>query len=179
MKPLFILFLSLSIRLVGQSTVPEPISVAKATLNQGADKIPKTSHSFVFQGFSREYTLSRITPEMSGNHFLGDSIAKRVYLLDENYTSIVAVVPGNPQTKTVIKKPVIYTAVKRVEKYLVKSARKGMISRESAAEELRRVLDIALSIQYEDTRQFEEVIQTLPDEAAIIDLFTKKVYLNF
>jgi len=179
MKTFFILLLSLNICLTGQSSIQEPISIAKTTINKGAGKTTKAPPSFVFQGYSRKYELNRITNEMAGNHLLGESIAKKVYLLDDWYTKEVAVVPGNPQTKTVIRKPVIYTSVKRMEKYFAKSVQKGEISKESAIEEFNRVLDVALSILNEDTRQFEAEIEALRGEAAKIDLFTRRVNLRY
>jgi hypothetical protein len=162
-----------------QAFLQEPVAVAKASAGHYSDKVPGTSRSFVFQGYSRDYELARITSEMAGPHLLGESAAKKVYLLDELYTSEVPVVPGNPQSKTIVKKPVIYAAVKRIEKYLMKSVKKGVISTESATEEFNRVLDVALSILSEDTRQFENEIEALHDEATRIDLFTKKVNLNY
>ena len=177
MKTVLILLLSLC--LANPSSAQEPVSIAKITVHEGADKSTKTSRPFVFQGYSREYDLSRITNELSGNHFLGESIAKKVYLLDDLYTSEVAVVPGNPQMKTIIKKPVIYTAVKRIEKYMAKAVKKGEISKELAIEEFNRVLDVALSVLSEDTRQFEVEIEALHDDSARIDLFTRRVSLNY
>jgi hypothetical protein len=179
MTTVFILLLSLNIGLANQSTAQEPISLAKTTISKSADKTTKAPPPFVFNGFSRGYELSRITDEMAGNHFFGEDIAKKVYLLDDLYTAEVAVVPGNPQTKTVIKKPVIYTSVKRIEKYFAKSVKKGEISKESAIEEYNRVLDVALSILNEDTRQFEAEIEALHGEAAKIDLFTRRVNLRY
>lgn len=134
---------------------------------------------FDFAGYSYNYELEKITSEMAGQHVFGDLIAKKVYLLDEKYKSEVALIPGNPQTKTVIQKPVLYDAVKRIEKYLKKSVKKGELSIESATYTFDKVLDIALSIKNADTKNFEAAISSTENDAAKIELFIKRVNLIY
>jgi len=134
---------------------------------------------FDFAGYSYDYELEKITVEMSGEHAFGDVIAKKVYLLDQKYKSEVALIPGNPQTKTVIQKPVLYDAVKRIEKYLKKSVKKGEISLDSATYLYNKVLDVALSIKNANTTNFEDAVSSAENEAAKIELFTKRVNLIY
>lgn len=134
---------------------------------------------FDFAGYSYDYELEKITMEMAGEHTFGDVIAKKVYLLDEKYKSEVALIPGNPQTKTVIQKPVIYDAVQRIGKHLKKSVKKGELSIESATYTYNKVLDVALSIKNADTKNFEDAISSAENEKAKIELFTKRVNLIY
>lgn len=134
---------------------------------------------FDFAGYSYDYELENITKEMAGEHAFGDVIAKKVYLLDAKYKSEVALIPGNPQTKTVIQKPVIYDAVQRIGKYLKKSVKKGELSIESASYTYNKVLDVALSIKNADTKNFEDAISSSENEVAKIELFTKRVNLIY
>ncbi len=134
---------------------------------------------FSFSGYSYDYELENITKDMAGNHPFGDEIAKKMFLLSKKYTSEVELIPGNPQTKTVIQKPVIYNAVKRIEKHLKKSVKKGSLSVDPATYTLNKVLDVALCIRNADTKNFEGAIETSDSDENKIDLFTNRVNLIY
>ena len=134
---------------------------------------------FNFAGYSYEYELNNITEEMAGRHEFGNEIAKKMFLLGEKYTSQVELIPGNPQTKTVIQKPTIYNGVKRIEKYLKKSVKKGTLSAGTATYTLNKVLDVALSIRNADTKSFEVALEESGTEYKKIELFTKQVQLIY
>jgi hypothetical protein len=139
----------------------------------------KKSPSFEFKAYPKDSYLNNISKEMAGEHFFGDLVAKKIYLFNKFYTSEENLFPGNPATKTVIKKPVIYEAVKRIEHDLKKSVRKGETSASEASSILNIVLDVALNIPTEDTRNFEKAIESAHSTKSKIDLFTKMVRLNY
>ena len=60
-----------------------------------------------------------------------------------------------------------------------KSVKKGETSVSEASSILNSVLDVALNIQTEDTRDFEKAIQNAGNTKSKIDLFTKMVRLNY
>jgi hypothetical protein len=134
---------------------------------------------FTFKGYSNENQLENITAEMAGNHQFGDLIAKKLYLFHEKYTSQTALAPGNPAVKTVIKKPVIYESVKHIERDLKRSAKKGEIPVSMATSELNTVLDVALNILTTDTKDFENALDSSRSTESKIELFTKRVILNY
>ncbi|NOU46112.1 MAG: hypothetical protein HOO86_03515 [Bacteroidales bacterium] len=151
-----------------------------STSNNTPTEIPgKALPKFEFQGFPREYELDQITTDIAGEHILGESIAKKLYLLDGKYTSQEAVVPGNPLTKTLISKPVIYDAVKRIEKHLKRKVKKGEMTVDSAFTIMNKVLDIALNIRVTDTEKFESELSSLNDNESRVDLFINRVQLNY
>jgi hypothetical protein len=133
---------------------------------------------YEFNTYSLSAQLENITEEMAGNHEFGLLIAKKLYLLDERYVSEVAVVPGNPQTRTVIKKPAIYESVKKVEKYLRRSVKKGGMPLNIAISDLNKVLDVALSVSVSETGNFEKELQSIDNVEEKIALFTERVYLK-
>lgn len=135
--------------------------------------------TYEFKGYSKDNELEKLSIQISGNHLFGETVAKKYYLFDDMYTTEVAVVPGNPQTRTLIKKPIIYEAVKRIEKDLRKSIKKGEISIDYASMEFEKVLDVALNILTADTKKFEEEIKTINSVNSRIDLFTKRVNLKY
>lgn len=143
------------------------------------DNAGKKSPVFEFKAYPKDSYLNSITKEMAGEHLLGDLVAKKIYLFNEFYTSEENLFPGNPATKTVIKKPVIYDAVKQIERDLKKSVKKGKTSVSEASSIMNTVLDVALNIQTEDTRDFERAIENTGNTKSKIDLFTKMVRLNY
>jgi len=134
---------------------------------------------FKFKGYSTGYELEKISKELAGTHPFGEMIAKKLYLFDEKYTTEVALAPGNPATKTIIKKPAIYESVKRIERDLKRSVKKGEIPVATATNEFNTVLDIGLSILTTDTKDFENALDSSRNTESKIDLFTKKVILNY
>jgi hypothetical protein len=134
---------------------------------------------YKFKGYSIEYELENISVELAGNHPFGETIAKKVYLFNEKYTSQVALSPGNPAVKTVIKKPVIYESVKRIERDLKRSVKKGEIPLTTATSEFNKVLDVALNVLTTDTTDFENAIESSGNTHAKIELYTKRVILNY
>lgn len=134
---------------------------------------------FEFVASSNEYDLSSVSKDMIGDHSLGDQVAMKLYMLESKYTYEVPIVPGNPQTRTMIRKPIVYEAVIKIERYLKKSVKKGAISTEVAANELNKVLDVAFNILTADTESFETTISKTNDTAALTNLFTNRVKLLF
>jgi hypothetical protein len=134
---------------------------------------------FQFKASSMDYQMEGISAEIAGPHPFGEIIAKKLYLLDEKYSSQVAIRPGDPAVKTVIKKPVIYESVKRVERDLKRSVKKGEIALTTATSEFNIVLDVALNILTIDTKDFENAIKSSGSTDSKIELFTKRVNLHY
>lgn len=172
---LTIIFLLTTGRLFAQDPLAMafPADTKKATTN--TSNLPV----FEFRASSNEFDLSSISKDMIGTHILGDRIAQKLYLLESKYTYEVPIVPGNPQTRLVIRKPVIYEAVMKIERYLKKSVKKGTVSTETASNELNKVLDVAFNVLTADTESFETIIGKTDDAATLTNLFTNHVKLLF
>lgn len=134
---------------------------------------------FKFKGYSTDYELENISKEIAGNHPFGEMISRKLYLFNEKYTTQVALAPGNPAAKTVVRKPVIYESVKRIERDLKRSVKKGEVPLTTATSEFNIVLDVALNILTPDTKDFENAIKSSGNTHAKIELFTKRVILNY
>jgi hypothetical protein len=132
---------------------------------------------FEFRASVTEPQISEISAEVIDNHNLGDMISRKFYLLDSKYTYETPTVPGNPQSKTVVRKPVIYESVYKIEKYLNKSVKKGEISVENAGTIMNKVLDVANSILTADTTDFEKEISQRKDPQSLTQLFMNQVKL--
>jgi len=134
---------------------------------------------FEFRATANSDDLKSISKEMISEHFMGEAIAEKMYLFESKYTYEVAIVPGNPQTRTVIRKPVVYEAVKKIEKQLKKAVKKGEVSLETAKTEFSKVLDVATNILTADTNDFEKAITQSSDTDSLTNLFTNRVKLLF
>jgi hypothetical protein len=135
--------------------------------------------AFEFKASDNEIALNSVSKEMAGENPLGDLVAKKIYLLEAKYTYQVPIVPGNPQTKTVIRKPVIYDAVQKIEHHLKRSVKKGEVSLEIAEIDFNKVLDVAFNVLTVDTESFEKAISKTNDINSLTNLFTKRVILVF
>jgi len=132
---------------------------------------------FEFKVYSNENDLNTIPKDMIEKHVFGELVSKKLYLLDSKYTYKVPIIPGNPQTRTIVHKPIIYEAVMKIERYLKKSVKKGEISTESASQDFNKVLDVANSICTADTKSFEKEIRSSNDVVSLFNLLTKRVNL--
>lgn len=138
-----------------------------------ASKLPV----FEFRTSLTEQQISELSSELIESHDLGEMVSKKFYLLDSKYTYEVALVPGNPQSKTMVRKPVIYDSVYKIEKYLKKSLKKGEISLENATTIMNKVLDVANCILTVDTSNFEKEIDQRKNPQVLTQLFMNQVKL--
>lgn len=101
-----------------------------------------------------EYTIP-YTSEM-GSHYLGNEIAKKIYILRGTYTYREEGTPLNPNPKTVVRKPVLYYDILKVAKYYRKMVKQGKMDRDQAVTKLNHFLDIGYSAFYQDTDKLED-----------------------
>lgn len=134
---------------------------------------------FEFMASSNDADLSSVSKDMISEHVLGTLVSEKLYLLEAKYTYQVPIVPGNPQTRTMIRKPAIYDAVKKIERNLKKQVKKGEISTEVASGEFNKVLDVAFNVLTAETASFEKAITETKDVNSLTNLFTKRVTLVF
>jgi hypothetical protein len=132
---------------------------------------------FEFRTSLTDQQISELSPELAESHDLGEMVSKKFYLLDSKYTYEVALIPGNPQSKTMVRKPVIYDSVYKIEKYLKKSVKKDVISVENASTIMNKVLDIANCILTIDTIDFEKEINKRKNPQELTQLFMNQVKL--
>lgn len=135
--------------------------------------------TFEFTSFSEAQSTENITDEMAGNHFLGNEIAKKMYLFNDHYSYKVPIAPGNFATKTVFRKPEIYSSVRKIERYLKKCVKKGDLNSSVAHNEYDKVLNVALNILDENTGKFEERLKSAGENAAeLLNIYLYEVKLE-
>ena len=125
--------------------------------------------------------LSGITSQFSAeevnnnNYFLGGKVGCMLQQLKSLYVTKEEVVPGDPQTRTIIKKPEILNAVNNVEKYLKKEVKDKQMSLDDAQRNLTQVIEVALAaIDTEETNSFEEALHKNKKQAdSQLEVFKK------
>lgn len=172
---LILLFLAAAGKLTAQPAVA--MAVPEDTRHTAVAE--KNLPVFEFRAAPGQQGLNGVTKEMAGDHAFGEQIAEKRYLLDKKYTYQVEIIPGNPQMRTVVRKPVIYDAVQKIERFLKKQVKKGEMPVETATADFNKVLDVAFNILTADTERFEKAINKADDANALTNLFTQQVKLVF
>ncbi len=134
---------------------------------------------YEFKAYPIEEELNSIPKDMIGEHVFGELISKKMYLFESKYTYQVPIVPGNPQTRTMIRKPVIYDAVMKIERSLKKSLKNGEITKETALSDFNKVLDVALNVLTAETENLEKDIRKTNNISSMTNLFTNRINLVF
>jgi hypothetical protein len=135
--------------------------------------------TFEFYAFSDKESLKNFNAQVIDEHFLGDSIARKMYLFIATYTVKTPISPGSPTMKTSIRKPVIYASVRKIERQLKKDIKNNVIKKEAATISYSKVLDIAINIINDVTEEFEKEIENLNSPDLLLQLYTQRVTLRY
>lgn len=152
-----------------------PVMPGTETSNIG----PSNAKVYEYNVYSKPELPKDIDPQSIGSHFLGDEIARKMYLLDKTYTYETHIAPGNPATTTVTRKPAIYNSVKKIEAYLKKSVRRKEITEEAAMQEFNKVVDVALNIFFQDTNTLEQQIKETDKAPDLLDLYIQRIHIHY
>ncbi len=107
-------------------------------------------------------------------HYLGDAISPKWNTFLSNYTHEYSVEIGFTDSGVELLKPAIYNAVERANKYVRKSLKKGLISKNEAIRIMAHVLDCANVICYEpDTENVEEAAKAAHSGEEVLAFFDK------
>lgn len=128
-------------------------------------------NSFSFNNNVKLLDVSQINPADVKSHKLGDDIAKKMVLLDDAYTKIEKAGPTSPVDKTIIRKPVIYNSIKKLNKYYLKGVKKSEIDTATAYEQFIHCLDVAIIIAHQNTSAFEENLKKIKDPQQIYSTY--------
>lgn len=139
----------------------------------GSDNVD--NQKFVFYKQLDNVNEVNIIEQFVSRNYLGDKIATKFYVLQELYTYEEPGTATSPGTKTIVEKPAIYYALKKLNKHYKKMVKKDRMSEEKAVEEYEHFLNIGISIIYQPTQEFEEFLNDnrKPDE--IIEAFSNVV----
>ncbi len=128
----------------------------------------QSEQKFVFNNTLSDTARVKIDYSMSGRSYFGDMIARKMYLLEKTYTYIEKGTPMSPSDKTIVQKPTIFYAIKKLSGYYKKEVKKGHITMTDAIDKLVEDVDIGYSIFSQDTGDFEDYLrkQKKPEDIA-------------
>lgn len=110
---------------------------------------------FTLEVYGRE--IPNVKPAFDEEHFLGGEITKKWNTFLCNYTHTYEVEVGLSSSGTEFRKPAVFKAVERVNKYVKKSYKSQHMTKEEAIRIMSHVLDCANIICLEsDTAALEE-----------------------
>jgi len=138
------------------------------------------SNLYTFRYIEDELDVSSVDNDDVKSHDFGYEIAKKIHLLQENYTWVQQGTAENPSIRmTMVEKPAIYYALKKLDKHFTKSVKKGNMTMDEAKEQYSKALDIALLVRFQETEEFEEKLRDTKKKEELAVLFTDKVKLEF
>lgn len=161
-------FLSCSlISATGNDAMKEPESPVSGSAED-------TTEFFRFFSFTEESEWESIPISRAGKHFLGEDIARKYYLFKDLYTYRTPVSPGSPAMRTVIRKPVVYNALNKLDKYLKKTRNKGNAQNAGQlGQTFEHALDVAIAIYSQETSGFESVLEDSDSANEIMSVFSR------
>jgi hypothetical protein len=151
--------------------------ISASILLDGLEKSATTKREetrFVFTKVLLDDRLKQMAP-VSG--YFDETVEKKFYLLNESYTDEVPMGPGSLSSRTVVRKPVIYSAINKIHRHYKSECKRGHITIQEAQKEWNHILEVGLTMLYSDTEEFEFVLRQRKSMADKIALF-KSVKLS-
>jgi hypothetical protein len=136
---------------------------------------------FSFNVSNAELDLAEVANEPIPTDPFSEDIGMMMTILKNNYTYEIPPSPTNPSPTTVVEKPTIYFAVKKVHKGFKKMVKQGDFTNEEAISRLSDVIQRAVNVRYQETVELEEALKdksVKKDPLLIEDIF-KKIEFNY
>lgn len=128
-----------------------------------------TTKTFVFDTYTQSINIENIHEYSS--HELGDIIARKMQVIENTFLVRYDTKIGLTSSEIEIQKPDILESVEKIDKYYRKAVKKGIIDRELATQKLSNYLDIAYTLFYEDSIEFEKALGKAKKAEDIITLY--------
>jgi len=126
---------------------------------------------FIYRNSVNMDELYAIDKSMLSDHPFGELIARKFFVLQKIYTYVEPPSPTSPGEKTIVKKPVIYNTILKLNRNLKKMVKKGTVDKSKATSDLNLCLDVALSISADETSDFESELKKAKSPDHIIQVF--------
>lgn len=137
----------------------------------------RDKNHFVFNVYEDPHELEEVLNAIDissiRNHYMGNKVAKRFHLFEDYYAYYSEPAPGAFSGRKIIQKPVIYSSIYKIEKYLKKQMRQGKINKDYGSDEMTRYLDFALLLVHADTTELEEELKSTESPEALMKVFNR------
>ena len=115
-------------------------------------------------------------------HFLGNTVANKVKLLELAYKWIDPPTATRLNSMIRIEKQPIFFGISKIisARYYKSKINRNKLTTEEAKKQICEILDIAIMIRYQDTKEFENHIRSLNglNGDRIVEVFTKNIKLS-
>ena len=116
--------------------------------------------------------IPNVKPTFEEEHPLGAVVKAKWNTFLSNYTRVYDVEVGMSSTGTELRKPSIFKAVERANKYVKRAVKDGKMSRDKAVEVMVHILDCANVICFEDnTADIEDAARHAKTGEDVLALF--------
>ncbi len=133
--------------------------------------------TFVLEVYGGE--VPNVKPTFEEEHYLGDEITKKWNTFLCNYTRTYEVNVGLSSSGTEFRKPAVFKAVERVNKYVKKTLKSHHMSKDEAVKIMAHVLDCANIICLEsDTNALEDAAADAKTGEEAVDFFNHIKLVN-
>ena len=177
MKTILMLFVLLISPVLPVLAAQEVYPVLASLSTDTVGKTERTPLVYEYRLVAYTYELAQMAPAAARDGDFGESVGRKLSLLEKLYVSEKALVPGNPQTRTMIRKPGIYLAVKKTERFLVKQVKNKAIQLEAASQLMDQVLTVALSLFPAQTEPVETALASIRTDQERLDFFRNRIRL--
>lgn len=123
---------------------------------------------FVFSRVSVDDAINNIK---TASGYFAEMVEKKYLLFNDSYTQEVPLGPGSLSTRTIVRKPLIHTTINKIYKYYKMESKQGRISIQVAEKDFNCILDVAITMLYCDTGDFEQELKRLKTLEERIELF--------
>jgi hypothetical protein len=138
---------------------------------QDNSKDSENTKKFIYRNSVNMDELYAIDKSLLSDHPFGELTARKLYVLQKIYTYVEPPSPTSPGEKTIVKKPVIYNTILKLNRNLKKMVKKGIMDKNQAATDFNLCLDVALSISADETGDFESELKKSTTPDTIIQVF--------
>ncbi|MGM9712866.1 MAG: hypothetical protein ACI3Y5_01950 [Prevotella sp.] len=136
---------------------------------EGESASGAANHHFVFEVYG---DIPDVKPTFEEQHPLGKVVSDKWNTFIANYTCVYDVEVGLSGSATEIRKPAVFKAVGRADKYIRKQVRDGAMGRETAVAIMTHILDCANVICFDDeTAAFEAYVRKAKTGQDVVDAF--------
>lgn len=161
--------------LIANASVLRPLDEKSVNHSKATESVV-LEKTWKFYSAIKQPTAEALADE--NNYKFGKEAGYLYAMFMTTYVVREEVVPGDPMRRTVIRKPIIYNAVRSIEKQLGKELRSNRITAEQVAADFAQVLKTALSAIDSDSQSFEDALQLNRKDASYLLSVFKQVELT-
>jgi len=131
-----------------------------------------------FEFADRSYEMEETeVPSYFTKHWLGAEFTKLTFALRQEYVYMPEATSISPQPVLITEKEIIYTSVKKMDRYYKKEVKKSRMTEAQAKEKLKKVFAVVYSLRYAETEEIEKIFWNTKKAVELEKLLLKTIEL--